>query len=80
MAALERSRARLRPGGILSVCDGRPFPGRLRVPNPLLRRAYGWATGWHPERDLPADIRAVFGHVAVRSFNFGSIFVATARR
>ncbi len=78
--ALERSRAVLRPGGVLSVCDGRLFGRRLAWLNPLLRRIYTGPTAWDPDRDLAAAMRRVFGFVSVRTFNAGTLFIATARK
>jgi demethylmenaquinone methyltransferase/2-methoxy-6-polyprenyl-1,4-benzoquinol methylase len=65
---------------VLSICDARLFPGRLRVLNPLVRAIYEPTTGWRPERDLVGDIARTFGNVEVESFNGGSFFIATARR
>ncbi len=78
--ALERCREVLRPGGVLSICDARLLPGRLRALNPLIRAIFVPTTGWRPDRDLVTDIRRVFGNVSVESYNLGSFFVATATR
>lgn len=80
VAALRRCHDALRPNGVLVVCDARPFPGRLRHINSMLRVVYGELAGWRPDRDLAADIRRVFGNVTVQENNRGSFFVAAARR
>jgi phosphatidylethanolamine/phosphatidyl-N-methylethanolamine N-methyltransferase len=76
--ALERCRELLRPGGVLSVCDARLFPGRLSFLNPLVRALYTWGAAWDPSKDLPAAIEEVFGNVEVEDFNLGSFFIAAA--
>jgi ubiquinone/menaquinone biosynthesis C-methylase UbiE len=76
--ALERCRELLRPGGVLSVGDARPFPGRMAFLNPLLRAVYTWGAAWNPAKDLPAAIEEVFGNVEVEDLNLGSFYIATA--
>jgi S-adenosylmethionine-diacylgycerolhomoserine-N-methlytransferase len=76
--ALERCRELLRPGGVVSICDARLFPGRLSFLNPLVRALYTWGAAWDPARDLPAAIGEVFGNVEVEDLNLGSFFIATA--
>lgn len=80
VAALERCRAVLRPGGTLSVCDAQLFPGRLRMLNPLVRAAYTRGAAWNPDRDIPGQMRRIFGNVLVETFNLGTFFVATSTR
>jgi len=75
---LDRCKELLRPGGILSVCDACLFPGRLGVLNPLVRRVYVRSAAWDPDRDIPSDMERVFGNVNVRTFNFGSMYVAVS--
>ncbi len=76
--ALERCRAVLRPGGVMVVCDGRPFTGMLAAANPLVRPIYGCWAAWNPERDVVGDMRRVFGEVSVDALNAGTLFVARA--
>ncbi|MGM0578854.1 MAG: methyltransferase domain-containing protein [Myxococcota bacterium] len=78
LAALERIREVLRAGGTLSVCDARPFPSAPSWLNRLVRAVYEPGAGWNPDRDLVADVRAVFGHATVRTFNLGSFVLLTA--
>lgn len=77
-AALERCRALLRPGGVLSVCDARLFGGHLAFLNPLVRATYTRWAAWDPDKDLPAGIADAFGNVEVAELNLGTFFVATA--
>ncbi len=79
-AALRRCHQVLRPQGTLSICDAQLFPGALRVLNPLVRAIYTRGAAWHPDRDLPGDIRDIFGNVSITTFNRGSFFVATAQK
>ena len=80
VAALERCREVLRPGGVLSVCDARFFSGALRLLNPLVRAVYVSGAAWAPDRDIPEDMRRVFGDVRVETWNLGTFFVATSRK
>jgi demethylmenaquinone methyltransferase/2-methoxy-6-polyprenyl-1,4-benzoquinol methylase len=79
-AALERCRAVLRPGGVLSVCDAQLFSGAMRVLNPIVRAAYTRGAAWNPDRDIPEDMQRIFGNVSVETFNLGTFFVATSTR
>lgn len=76
--ALERCKEVLRPGGVLSVCDGRLFAGRLRVLNPLVRTIYRRWAAWDPSKDILATMREVFGNVTVEDLNRGTLFIATS--
>jgi ubiquinone/menaquinone biosynthesis C-methylase UbiE len=76
--ALERCREVLRPGGVLSVCDARPFAGRPAFLNPLVRAVYTRWAAWDPAKDLPAAIEEAFGNVEVEDLNLGTFFVAGA--
>lgn len=78
LAVLRLCRALLRPGGTMVICDARPFRGRLGALNPLVRALYVDSTRWHPERDLVAALREVFGEVEVHTFNRGTFIVARA--
>ena len=80
LKALEGCLNMLRPGGILSVCDARPFPGKLRVLNPLIRPVYARSAAWNPDRDLPRDMKRIFGNVEVETRNWGSFFIAASRK
>jgi len=78
--ALVKCRAVLRPRGVLAVCDARPFDGPLRVLNPLVKAVYRPCTAWDPSRDIPEEMRKVFGDVKVEKFNMGTFFIATSIR
>lgn len=78
--ALVRCRDVLRPGGVLSVCDARPFWGPLRALNGIVHALYPPTTAWDPGRDLPAAMNEVFGNADVRYFNSGGMFVARSTR
>lgn len=80
VAALERCRDVLRPGGALAVCDAGAVRGALRLLDPLLRAVYTRWAAWNPDRDVPADMRRVFGNASVDAVNFGTLYVATSRR
>ncbi len=80
LEALQRCRDVLRSGRRLAVCDARPFPGRLKVLNPLIRPIYKRTAGWDPDRDIASDMRATFGNVEVETFNCGSFFIAVSRK
>ncbi len=80
VAALERCRDVLRPGGVLAVCDARPFEGALSFLNPLVRTVYTRGAAWNPDRNIPLDMMRVFGNVAVETLNLGTFFVATTIR
>jgi ubiquinone/menaquinone biosynthesis C-methylase UbiE len=75
---LERCLEVLRPGGVLSVCDARLFSGRLSFLNPLVESVYKWGAAWDPSKDLPADMREIFGNVEVDDLNLGTFFIATS--
>ncbi len=75
-AALERTHAVLRPGGVLVVCDARLFTGPLACLNPLIRRVYARFAAWRPDRDIPGAMRRIFGNVAITTYNLGSFVIA----
>lgn len=68
----------LRVGGILSVCDAKLFPGKLRIINPLIKKIYEKWAGWHPARNLPKEMNKIFGNVSVEHFNIDSFYIATS--
>lgn len=76
--ALERCHRVLRPGGVLAVCDARLFAGAWSVLNPALRKLYERGAAWDPTRDIPGEIRRIFGNATVEDFNAGTFFVARA--
>jgi len=78
--ALRRCHAVLRPGGMLSVCDARLFPGRLRALNPLVEALYRRGAAWDPSRDIPSEIERIFGNLRLQAFNRRSFYVASARK
>jgi len=80
VAAIERCRDVLRPGGVLSICDARPFTGALRIINPLVRAVYTSSAAWDPNRDMPAQMHRVFGNVSVTSLNLGTFFFAASQK
>lgn len=77
-AALSRCYEVLRTGGVLSVCDAMLPGGAFAVTRPAVRAIYGRLAAWNPNRDLPGDIRRIFGNVTVTEMNLGTFFVATA--
>ncbi|MBI5527275.1 MAG: methyltransferase domain-containing protein [Deltaproteobacteria bacterium] len=76
--AIARCRARLRPGGVLVVCDARLLPPPLSVLNPAVRKVYGRLAAWEPERDIPGAMLEIFGTVEVQTLNAGTMFIARA--
>jgi ubiquinone/menaquinone biosynthesis C-methylase UbiE len=79
-SALRRCREVLRPGGTLVICDAQPIGGPLKVFNPLLRAVYARFGDWDPDRGIPQVMNEVFGNVAVRFFNFRSLFIAASKK
>ena len=80
VAAIERCQEVLCPGGVLSVCDAGPVRGGLRLLDPVVRAVYTRLAAWNPDRDIPADMRRIFGNVSVVALNFGTLYIATARK
>lgn len=80
IAVIRRCKEVLRPGGIFSVVDARPFTRGPRFLNPLVRAVYTPTTAWRPDADIPGAMREVFGDVRVETFNYGTFFIATSRK
>jgi demethylmenaquinone methyltransferase/2-methoxy-6-polyprenyl-1,4-benzoquinol methylase len=78
--AIARCHEALAPGATFAVCDAQPFPGRLRALNPLIRAIYEPLAGWDADRNVPEDLRSAFGNASLRTQNFGSFFIATAKK
>jgi ubiquinone/menaquinone biosynthesis C-methylase UbiE len=74
--AIATVRRALRPAGRFVVLDLQPFEGLARVINPLTKPVFGYATNWHHERDLIADLQRHFDAVDVEWFNGRSVFIA----
>ena len=74
LAAVERVREALRPGGRFVVFDIRTFPsGPLRVANPLLKRALHLVGNWNTEADVPAAVESVFGECELVETYFAGV-------
>lgn len=76
--ALCRCHAVLRQGGRLVVCDARLFSGRLSFFNPLVKIIYSRFAAWDPSKNIPAEMKDIFGNVDVEKFNFGTFFIAVS--
>ncbi len=74
--ALVRCQEVLRRGGVLVVCDARPFRGPLRFLNPLIKAVYSRFAAWDPEKDISGKMREIFGNVRVETHNLGTFFIA----
>lgn len=77
---LQRCFDLLKPGGVLSVCDAKPFPGKLRLLNPLIESIYTASAAWHPKRQIAPPMKRLFGNIKRTEFNFGSFYVATSKK
>lgn len=76
--ALRRCKDVLRSGGVLSVCDARPFGGALRFLNPLVKSVYSSYAAWDPSKNIPDKMKEIFGNIEVQDFNMGTFFIATS--
>lgn len=77
-SALSRIKDVLRPGGMLSVLDGKPFDGALSFLNPIIKPLYSiWAV-WDYSRDIPQKMKETFGNVMVGHFNSGTMYIAVS--
>lgn len=76
--ALRRCFDVLKIGGRLVVCDARLFHGRLALLNPIVRFVYSRFAAWDPTKDIPKKMRAIFGNIDVKTYNFGTFFIASS--
>ncbi len=74
--ALKRCHKLLKINGRLVVCDARLFNGIFKFLNPIVRLVYSRFAAWDPSKDIPNKMNGLFGNVEVKTFNFGTFFIA----
>lgn len=70
----------LKVGGKLVVCDARLFHGRLAFVNPLAKAIYSRFAAWDPSKDIPQEMHTIFGNVEIKTYNFGTFFIASSEK
>ncbi|MFA4954940.1 MAG: methyltransferase domain-containing protein [Patescibacteria group bacterium] len=78
--AIQKCFGVLKVGGKLVVCDARLFSGWLAVLNPLVKAIYSRFAAWDPSKDIPQEMRTIFGNVEIKTYNFGTFFIASSEK
>ncbi|MBI4439506.1 methyltransferase domain-containing protein [Candidatus Woesearchaeota archaeon] len=78
--AIRRCHEVLRYGGRMVVCDARLFGGFLRFLNPAVLLVYSKFAAWDPSKNIPKQMKKVFGNVRAESYNLGTFFIAVSSK
>ncbi len=76
--AIDRCHDVLRHGGKFVVCDARLFTGFLKILNPLIKLIYSKFAAWDPSKNIPEEMKEIFGNVEVENLNLGTFFIAVS--
>lgn len=74
--AIQRTHDVLKKGSTFSVCDAKPLNGLLTVFNPLIKLLYKKGAVWDWRRDIPKEMKQIFGNVEAETFLNGIFYIA----